>query len=100
MVAPKIISETSDLEIYSFEEYFEKFKEYITFAVRRIWVGQKSKSEHTRAKSIMKKDANLPWVFKKIVGSPRNGWRNEIPEKDRRTVYYINININKIVRKK
>ena len=61
----------------------------------RQWIGQIRHSEHTRALSIANKAGNEPWVFKDIsaLPRPRDGklWRDDIPESDRREVYFLSI---------
>ena len=64
-------------------------------AIRRVWFGQSSESEHNRAKSLMAKQGNGPWIYDNISGSPRKSaktnkkWREEIKEKDRKTIYIV-----------
>lgn len=92
--APQEIIQKSDIKTYSFGEYFEEYSGSLSIALRRQWIGQMSKSEHSRAVGIAKKKENEPWVFKNIVGKPRPNrdgqtWRTEIPQSDRRTVYIL-----------
>jgi hypothetical protein len=77
------------IEVYSFEEYFSKYKNDLKIGVRRQWYGQKSRSEHGRAAGLINKPGNAPWIFNNVAGHPRDGWREEIPEKDRKTVYFL-----------
>lgn len=79
------------IRLYSFDEYFNEYKEKFKVSIRRSWIGQKSKSEHNRAKSLAKKQDNLPWVFEGASGQPSSGWNPEIPPSQRRTVYYLMI---------
>ncbi len=93
--SPKILSKDDDIDVYTFDEYFETFKNDLAFSIRRVWFGQSSKSEHGRAKGLLKKPGNKEWVYDTISGRPGvskttgKRWRDEIPEKDRRTVYII-----------
>ena len=84
------ISETN-LDLYNFDEYFEKNKGKLMVAIRRQWVGQDSRSEHSRALGLIKKSGNLPWVFENVAGSPRSGWRPDYPPSERKTVYFLMI---------
>ena len=97
----KNITTASDLSLYSFEEYFKKNYNYITFAFRRVWYGMTS-SEHKRAKNIcFHHEDSSNWCFKSIVSAPRKRkdgksiWRDEIKKKDRRTAYYLDISQKK-----
>ena len=81
----------NNLNLYSFNQYFNLYKHSLTIAIRRQWVGQKSKSEHNRALSLSKKRDNLPWVFNKVVGQPRTGWQIDFSVSERRTVYFLMI---------
>lgn len=90
----KLMIENNDglLNLYTFEEYYDKYKNDIMFGVRRCWVGQRSKSEHNRAKSIMKKEDNKKWTFFDISGKPEDDeWNDDIPISDRRTVFFVTI---------
>jgi len=58
-------------------------------SIRRVWIGQASDSEHRRAVGLVSKPGNAPWVFNNVSGRPR-GWREEIPEHERKTVYFFN----------
>ena len=85
-----------DIAIYTFEEYFNRYKDTFKIAIRRQWVGQASNSEHKRAKGLTKKPGNAPWVFNDVAGVPnlhRSGkiWRDDIPAKERKTVYFLMI---------
>ena len=98
----KNITTVSDLRLYSFEEYFKKNYNYITFAFRRVWYGMTSGTEHNRAKNIcFHHEDSSDWCFKSIVSAPRKRkdgksiWRDEIKEKDRRTAYYLDISQKK-----
>ncbi|MFP4119814.1 hypothetical protein [Coleofasciculus sp.] len=89
--APATQISRDTIKIYSFDEYFNCYKERLHIAIRRQWIGQTSKSEHGRAISLAKKPDNVPWVFDDVVGTPRGGWRNDIDEADRKTVYFLMI---------
>jgi hypothetical protein len=52
--APTKIQSSADIQIYTFDEYFEKYKNNIRIAIRRSWIGQLSQSEHKRAISLSK----------------------------------------------
>ncbi|MDP8934667.1 MAG: hypothetical protein M3N42_11125 [Cyanobacteriota bacterium] len=82
-------------QVYSFDEYFETYKENFQIAIRRQWVGQSSNSEHQRALGLSSKPENLPWVFNDVVGTPRLGWRDDVVEADRKTVYFLMIEKSK-----
>lgn len=88
--APKNLTSFQDIEVYTFNEYFEKYKNQITFGIRRSWIGQDSQSEHKRALSLSKNPKNSVWVYNSISGDPR-GWNNSIPPESRKTVYYISL---------
>lgn len=89
--APKSGISFNDLNFYTFDEYFEKYKSDIFVSIRRGWVGQKSESEHTRALGLIKKKENFPWVFSTVTGTPRSGWRESVPVTEWKTVYYLMI---------
>jgi hypothetical protein len=95
--APKVITKSNELLLWTFDEYFEQYKSKLEVAIRRQWVGQVSVSEHSRAVSISSKVENLPWVFNTVVGQPQihkstqKIWRNEVAEADRKTVYFLMI---------
>lgn len=85
----------NNLEIFTFDEYFEKYSNKFKFAIRRQWIGQSSDSEHRRAFGISQKEGNKRWVFNDVQGSPRisrksnTKWRDDVPEIERKTVYMI-----------
>ncbi len=91
------MSSNGDLALYSFDEYFERYKLKFEVAIRRQWIGQESDSEHSRASGIARKVENAPWVFDDVVGHPKphkttqRRWRKDVPESDRRTVYFLMI---------
>ena len=89
--APASGYSASNIRLYTFEEYFGRYREKFFVAIRRGWVGQKSKSEHTRALSISGNSKNSKWVFDTISGEPKGGWRVDFPAEKRRTVYYLMI---------
>ena len=66
-------------------------KNSISFAIRRHWIGQKSRSENGRAKSLFKSSKNKAWCFNKAVGTPKSGWDLNVAEKDRKTAYTLSI---------
>ncbi len=91
----KNISE-GNIDVFTFEEYFEKYKSDLKIAIRRVWYGQASNSEHGRAKSLMNKEGNVPWVINGVSGMPkihRSGqrWRKDIPTGERKTIYFLMI---------
>lgn len=87
-----------EITVYTFEEYFSKYKQDVKIGVRRQWYGQKSNSEHSRAAGLIRKPGNEPWIFDDVAGAPRDGWRKEIPETERKTVYFLML--EKITRSK
>jgi hypothetical protein len=89
--APAINISIPSIFIYSFDEYFNTYKEKFQIAIRRQWVGQGSNSEHQRALGLSSKPGNLPWVFNEVVGTPRSGWRDNLDAVDRKTVYFLMI---------
>ncbi len=101
LIAPKTIGNMEDVKLYNFNNFFEEYKDSINLAIRRSWIGQNSESEHKRALTISKDINNAPWVFNKVVGEPKtnkkrpNKWRDDIPESERKTVYYIMIDLKK-----
>ncbi len=80
-----------NINVFTFEEYFQQYKDKIKIAIRRQWVGQASDSEHGRAVGLARKAENAPWVFNGAVGVPRDGWRDDFPTKERKTVYFLMI---------
>ncbi len=82
-ISPEYIS------VYTFDEYFEHYKDNLMIAIRRQWVGQDSNSEHTRAVGLSRKVENIPWVFNNVVGTPRSGWMANFPEENKKTVYFL-----------
>jgi hypothetical protein len=89
------------IQVFTFDEYFDVFKKNLFFAIRRQWIGQSSDSEHSRATGLANKAGNQQWVYKTISGQPRisnktgKRWRDDIPEKERRTVYMIFVEKNR-----
>jgi len=82
--------------IFTFEEYFNKYKNSLKIAIRRQWYGQASNSEHGRAKSLMQKPENMPWIFNNVAGMPNvhrsnKRWRDDVPANERKTVYFLMI---------
>lgn len=89
--APPSSISVNSVSLYTFEEYFEKYKRDFKIAIRRQWVGQASDSEHGRALGLVQKPDNAPWVYEDIVGEPRTGWRSNFPKEAMRTVYFLMI---------
>ena len=93
--APSSNINIDSIKVFTFDEYFEHFKNNLFFAIRRQWIGQSSNSEHYRAVSLSKKPGNKKWIYKDIAGEPRiskitgKRWRDEVPVEQRRTVYMI-----------
>jgi len=89
--APPFNISVNSISLYTFDEYFDKYKRDFKIAIRRQWVGQASSSEHRRALGLVQKPGNAPWVYEDIVGKPRTGWRSNFPKEARRTVYFLMI---------
>lgn len=95
--APSKNIQQNNISVFTFDEYFEVYKNDIKIGLRRVWYGQESKSEHSRACGLLKKEGNKPWIFNTISGSPRKHpktkkiWRDEIPVGERKTVYFFMI---------
>jgi hypothetical protein len=89
--APPTNINPSNIVVYTFNEYFERYKKDLKVGIRRQWVGQKSDSEHRRALGLSQKPGNAPWVYTDIVGNPRTGWRIGFLPEQRRTVYFLMI---------
>lgn len=93
--APKSGINQGNILVFTFDEYFDRFKHNLFFSIRRQWIGQSSKSEHNRAIGLAKKDGNKKWVYDTISGEPRiskttgTKWRTDIPVHERKTVYII-----------
>ena len=79
------------ISVFTFDEYFEIYKQKIKIAIRRQFVGQASRSEHTRALGLSRKRGNALWVFNDVVGEPSTGWSNEWSSEARKTVYFLMI---------
>lgn len=79
----------SNINVFTFNDYFECYKNKIKIAIRRQWVGQDSNSEHKRARGLARKAGNGPWVFCKVVGNPDSGWMADFPVSERKTVYFL-----------
>jgi len=88
--APTPLISSNDIGVYTFENYFDAFKDRIVISLRRSWIGQTSNSEHRRALGLARKKGNAPWVFDGVSkkGGPR-GWRADFDENQRKTVYYL-----------
>ncbi|MBW4516766.1 MAG: hypothetical protein KME11_16270 [Timaviella obliquedivisa GSE-PSE-MK23-08B] len=95
--ASQPIKHQDDLTLYSFDEYFERYKQKLEISIRRQWIGQESNSEHSRALGISRNLDNAPWVFDNVAGVPlphkitQKIWRDDFPESDRKTVYFLMI---------
>ena len=89
--APKEEIDRSNVNLYSFSEYFDLYKNKLSIAIRRQWIGQSSNSEHKRALGLAKKADNFPWVYDEVVGKQRSGWRNDFSSNERKTVYFLMI---------
>jgi hypothetical protein len=95
--APSKDINNNNIQVFTFDEYFNTFKDKFEIAIRRSWVGQGSSGEHFRAAGLVKKKENLKWVYEDISGSPRPSrstgkiWRGDVLPSERRTVYYISI---------
>ena len=97
LVSKKEPKKLDDLNLMNFDEFFLKYKSLFVFALRRIWVGQLSNHEHSRALSMSKASENQKWVFNEVSGKPRAKkgklWRDNFDQNARKTVYYLNINL-------
>jgi len=93
--APSRDISIENIQVFTFDEYFDTFKKNFRIAIRRQWIGQSSDSEHHRAAGLATKEGNTKWVYESISGLPRlskltgNRWRDDINPIDRRTVYLI-----------
>lgn len=93
--APRTIATHNDINVFSFDEYFDTYKNNIFIGVRRQWIGQASKSEHQRALGLKKKPGNVEWIYDDVKGVPNPSktsgfiWNPLWPEKDRKTVYML-----------
>ncbi len=93
--APSIGITQENIRVFTFDEYFDVFKQDFFFAIRRQWIGQSSDSEHSRATGLSKKVGNHPWVYDNVSGEPRvskstgKRWRDDVEPKDRKTVFMI-----------
>lgn len=98
----KKIFSTGNLQIFNFEEYFNKYSSVNIFRTRRCWYGQESNSEHNRAKGLLKWTDNKPWCFDDVSGLPdlhkktNKRWRDEITVSQRKTCYLIFIEEKKL----
>lgn len=94
LTGPKTNISAIKLKVVNFDDFLSAHEKRIHFTIRRQWLGQSSKSEHRRAKSLVSKPENVPWVFKDISGQPR-GWlpESEFPAFNRRTVYMVYIEL-------
>ena len=92
MINNKDIQSDEDICLYTFDEFLNEYSSKISFAIRRQWYGQKSKSEGKRAKSIISNKDNAPWVFDDVKGSPE-GWDEDIKKSERKTCYIVFIEL-------
>lgn len=88
--APAFNISEPELKVFTFEEYFQANRSKLKISIRRQWVGQDS-SEHNRAVSIASNPGNAPWVFDGVSGTPRSGWKLDVPASERKTVYFLMI---------
>jgi hypothetical protein len=101
LVSKNKISSPNDLKIFNFEEYLNENSLVHNFARRRSWYGQSSDTEHKRAKGLLKAKNNKQWCFSDVSGLPNlhektnKRWREEIPEAERKTCYYLMIETKK-----
>lgn len=87
--APAENISVANISVFTFNEYFEEYKDKFKIMIRRQWIGQAS-SEHTRALGLSQIPGNAPWVFDDVSGSPRgNRWREDYPPGTRKTVYFL-----------
>lgn len=104
--APLVDIDNNNIDIFTFDEYFNKFKDDLKIAIRRSWIGQSSDGEHNRAVGLAKKEDNRKWVYESISGSPRRSqttgkiWRDDVDPSDRRTVYYVSIEKSRQAKKR
>lgn len=97
MESPKNGINERNIKVFTFDEYFNTYKDLLKISIRRSWYGQESNDEHGRASSLMKKRDNLRWVYSEFTGEPRphivtgKQWRDEVPESERKAAYYIMI---------
>jgi hypothetical protein len=84
------------IDVFTFDEYFSKYRNNFKIAIRRQWIGQGSDSEHNRSVGLARKPENAPWVFNNVVGVPRSGWRPSFPISNRKTVYFLMIEKEKL----
>ncbi|MEK7075607.1 MAG: hypothetical protein AAB948_02340, partial [Patescibacteria group bacterium] len=89
--APAFGISESNIKLFTFDEYFKRYKDKFKIAMRRQWVGQTSNSEHKRSLGLAKKQDNKKWVYTSISGKPRTGWNKKILANKRRTVYFLMI---------
>lgn len=89
--APTPLVNADDISVYTFEEYFNRYKENFKIAIRRQWIGQSSNSEHKRAVGLARKVGNTPWIYDGAAGEPNSGWRADFPANNRKTVYFLMI---------
>ena len=93
--APSNLNLDSQINVFTFNEYFDAYIDNLKLSIRRVWYGQSSYSEHARANSLMKKPGNMRWVYNDISGSPRvsrstgKKWHDDVEENQRKTVYFL-----------
>jgi hypothetical protein len=91
LTSSRVPKSVNDLKCQTFDEYFNENKNLISFAIRRHWIGQDSKTEHGRATKIASVIENKPWVFNGHVGEPRSGWMKSHSPSQRKTTYTLSI---------
>lgn len=97
MESPKNGINENNIKVFTFDEYYNTYRDLLKIAIRRSWYGQESEDEHTRAVSLMRKPDNLRWVYSEFTGEPRphiktgKQWRDEVPANERKAAYYIMI---------
>src|SRR5690606_15654802 len=89
--APSVITSANQIYTYTIDDYFNTYANSLVISIRRQWIGQNSNSEHKRATGLAKKNGNLQWVYKDVVGEPNSGWMPGFPPANRRTVYFLMI---------
>ncbi|MDB9496142.1 hypothetical protein PN441_06720 [Spirulina major CS-329] len=95
---PKKVNHVLDIALFDFDEFFKLFSEnWITYAFRRCWHGQKDTTEHNRAKRILSNPSNEKWSFHGVSGKPK-AWREDVPEEERKTCFACSVEIRSPVK--
>jgi hypothetical protein len=95
---PKQVEHVLDIALFDFNEFFNLFSDHwITYAFKRCWYGQKDQTEHHRAKRILANSDDAVWSFCEVSGKPK-GWRDEIPEEERKTCFTCSLEIKSPMR--